>query len=79
MNTTGIDAANSMQWEELKRMLVEEYCPREEIHKLEQELWTLTMKGSKINAYTSRFNDLAVMCPALVTQSIRRPSNISGV
>nr|KAJ0205107.1 hypothetical protein LSAT_V11C500233920 [Lactuca sativa] len=38
VNTIGIDEANSMQWEEMKRMLVEEYCPRGEIHKLEQEL-----------------------------------------
>nr|KAJ0224699.1 hypothetical protein LSAT_V11C100027260 [Lactuca sativa] len=68
----GIDDANSMQWEELKRMLVEEYCSREEIHKLEQELWTLTMKGSEINAYTTRFNDLAVMCPALVTPEYKK-------
>nr|KAJ0207315.1 hypothetical protein LSAT_V11C500262220 [Lactuca sativa] len=72
VNTTGIDAANSMQWEELKRMLVEEYYPREEIHKLEQELWTLTMKGSEINSYTTRFNDLAVMCPALVTPEYKK-------
>nr|KAJ0207822.1 hypothetical protein LSAT_V11C500233890 [Lactuca sativa] len=67
VSTTGIDDANSMQWEELKRMLVEEYCPRGEIHKLEQELWTVTMNGSEINAYTARLNDLAVMCPTLVT------------
>nr|KAJ0227360.1 hypothetical protein LSAT_V11C100046420 [Lactuca sativa] len=60
VNTTGIDASNSMQWEELKRML------------LEQELWTLTMKGLEINAYTARFNDLAVMCPALVTPEYKK-------
>lgn len=67
VNTIGIDAANYMKWEELKRMLVEEYCPREEIQKLEQELWNLKMKGSEINAYTARFNDLAVICPTIVT------------
>ena len=72
MNTMGIDTANSMKWEELKMMLVEEYCPREEIHKLEQELWTLTMKGSEIKAYTARFNDLVVMCPALVTPEYKK-------
>ncbi|XP_023772464.1 uncharacterized protein LOC111921120 [Lactuca sativa] len=72
VNTTGIDAANSMQWEEMKRMLVEEYFPREEIHKLEQESWTLTMKVSEINAYTARFNHLAVMCPALVTPEYKK-------
>nr|KAJ0217914.1 hypothetical protein LSAT_V11C300142370 [Lactuca sativa] len=44
----------------------------EEIQKLEQELWTLTMKGSEINAFTARFNDLAVMCPALVTPEYKK-------
>nr|KAJ0195323.1 hypothetical protein LSAT_V11C700380360 [Lactuca sativa] len=55
-----------------RMMLVDEYCPREEIHKLEQELWTLTMKGSEKNAYTSRFNDLVVICPALVTPDYKK-------
>nr|KAJ0185267.1 hypothetical protein LSAT_V11C900497110 [Lactuca sativa] len=58
----GIDDANSIQSEEMKRMLVEEYCPREEIHKLEQELWTLTMKvGTR-----------TVMCPTLVTPEYKK-------
>ena len=34
---------------------------------LEQELWNLTMKGSEVAAYTSRFNDLASLCPGMVT------------
>nr|KAJ0208027.1 hypothetical protein LSAT_V11C500282470 [Lactuca sativa] len=68
----GINAANSMKWEEMKRMLVKGYCPREEIHKMEQELWTLTMKVSEINAYTARFNDLTVMCPTLVTPEYKK-------
>ncbi|KAL7614378.1 hypothetical protein Lser_V15G06797 [Lactuca serriola] len=53
-------------------ILVEEYSPSEEIHMLEQELWTLTMKDSEIKAYTARFNDLAVMCPALVTPEYKK-------
>ncbi|XP_023739513.1 uncharacterized protein LOC111887572 [Lactuca sativa] len=53
-------------------ILVEEYCPSEEIHMLEQELWTLTMKDSEIKAYTARFNDLAVMCPTLVTPEYKK-------
>nr|KAJ0184471.1 hypothetical protein LSAT_V11C900489900 [Lactuca sativa] len=40
------------------------FCPN--------ECKTLTMKGSKINAYTARFNDLAVMCPALVTPEYKK-------
>ncbi|XP_023762869.1 uncharacterized protein LOC111911310 [Lactuca sativa] len=72
VNKMGIDTANSMKWEELKMMLVEEYCPREEIQKLDQELWTLTMKGLEIKAYTARFNDLAVICPKLVTPEYKK-------
>ena len=30
------------------------------------------MKSSEINAYTARFNDLAVMCPALVTPEYKK-------
>nr|KAJ0208037.1 hypothetical protein LSAT_V11C500233960 [Lactuca sativa] len=63
---------NQVNTMELKRLLVEEYCRREEIHQLEQELWTLTVNGSEINAYTARFNDLAVMCPALVTPEYKK-------
>nr|KAJ0187571.1 hypothetical protein LSAT_V11C900489870 [Lactuca sativa] len=60
------------RWIEKKESIFQiSFCPN--------ECKTLTMKGSEINAYTTRFNDLAVMCPALVTQSIRRSSNISGV
>nr|KAJ0218984.1 hypothetical protein LSAT_V11C300134090 [Lactuca sativa] len=72
VNTMGIDAANSMKWEELKIKLVEEYCPREEIQKLEQVMWNLTIKRSKINDYTARFNDLAVLCPTLVTPKYKK-------
>lgn len=61
-----------MKWEELKRILVEEYCPREEIQKLEQELWNLTMKGSEISTYNARFNKLAIMCLALVTPEYKK-------
>ncbi|CAH1413024.1 unnamed protein product [Lactuca virosa] len=58
--------ANSISWENLKAMLLREYCPRGEIQKLEQELWGLTMVGSDISTYTSRFCDLAILCPDMV-------------
>nr|GEY37980.1 putative reverse transcriptase domain-containing protein [Tanacetum cinerariifolium] len=34
---------------------------------MEQELWTLTLKGDNINDYNNRFDKLALMCPDLVT------------
>ncbi|GKB81921.1 putative reverse transcriptase domain-containing protein [Tanacetum coccineum] len=33
---------------------------------MEQELWTLTLKGDDIEAYNNHFHELALMCPDLV-------------
>ncbi|GJU25161.1 putative reverse transcriptase domain-containing protein [Tanacetum coccineum] len=33
---------------------------------MEQELWTVTLKGDDIEAYNNRFHELALMCPELV-------------
>ena len=55
-----------MGWENLKQMLMQEYCPRGEVQKIEQELWSLTMVGSNITTYTNRFSDLEILCPEMV-------------
>ncbi|CAH1438405.1 unnamed protein product [Lactuca virosa] len=67
VKSLGIIPANSLTWSELKTMLIEEYCPRDEVQNLENELWNLKMKGSDIKAYTTIFNDLSLLCPTLVT------------
>mgnify|MGYP001555833915 CR=1 FL=1 len=59
--------ANSIGWVNLKEMMLEEYYPRGEVQKLEQELWEPTMVGSDIVTYTDRFSDLAALCPEMVT------------
>ena len=38
VKSLNIVVANSMGWENLKQMLMQEYCPRGEVQKLEQEL-----------------------------------------
>ena len=58
---------NSMGWENLKQMLMQEYCPRGEVQKLEKKLWGLTMVGSDITTYTNRFSDLAILCLGMVS------------
>lgn len=63
----GIDSAHVITWDELKWMLIEEYFPINKMHKLEQELRKLNMKGVGIAAYTSRFNDHVTLCPSFVT------------
>ncbi|GJT87486.1 putative ribonuclease H-like domain-containing protein [Tanacetum coccineum] len=65
-NVQGIANANSIPWNEFNTMMTTEYCPATEIQRMEQELWTLTLKGDDIEAYNNRFHELALMCPDLV-------------
>lgn len=67
VKTLGIVSANSLSLGELNTLLIVEYCPGEEVQNLENELWNLKMKGSDIKDYTSKFNDLALLFPLLVT------------
>nr|GFD12200.1 hypothetical protein [Tanacetum cinerariifolium] len=47
-------------------MMTTEYLPATEIQRMEEELWTLTLKGDDIEAYNNRFHELALMCTDLV-------------
>ncbi|KAD4888251.1 hypothetical protein E3N88_20324 [Mikania micrantha] len=51
VQTLGLETANTIPWEEFTRMLHEEYCPRDEIRKLEEEFWVHKMVGSEIEKY----------------------------
>ncbi|CAH1451841.1 unnamed protein product [Lactuca virosa] len=62
-----LPVANSMSLEELKEMLIAEYCPRGEVQKLEQELCNLTVQNSDIDVYISRFNELVLLYPGMIT------------
>ncbi|XP_052627106.1 uncharacterized protein LOC111882448 [Lactuca sativa] len=67
-----LPVANAMSWEDLKELMLTEYCPRGEMQKLEEELWNLKMKGSDITTYTERFSDLSLLCPGMVTPKSRK-------
>lgn len=68
----GIDAAYDLHWDDLKRMMTEEYCPRNEVQKLESEFWDLKVKGDDVTRYTNRFLELAILCPSLVTPEYKK-------
>ncbi|XP_035835692.1 uncharacterized protein LOC118483974 [Helianthus annuus] len=68
----GIEMANATTWDDFKELMREEYCPRDEIQKLENEYYNLKMQGSEIEAYTRRSNDLATLCPNLSRPPPRR-------
>ncbi|KAI3819575.1 hypothetical protein L1987_13416 [Smallanthus sonchifolius] len=41
VKTLGRQIAYQLTWEELKAMMTEEYCPRNELQKIESEMWNL--------------------------------------
>ncbi|GJR46240.1 putative reverse transcriptase domain-containing protein [Tanacetum coccineum] len=53
--TIGVDAAHSMKWAGLMKLMTKVYYPRNEIQKMEIELRNLTVKGNDLIAYTQRF------------------------
>ncbi|GJV31371.1 putative reverse transcriptase domain-containing protein [Tanacetum coccineum] len=53
-------------------LLMEEYCPDDEVHKLELEFWNHKMVGSDIDGYTARFYELARLLPYMVTPKSQR-------
>ncbi|GJT92069.1 putative reverse transcriptase domain-containing protein [Tanacetum coccineum] len=66
--TLGLENVNQMPWTEMKQLMTAEFCPIEEIQRLENELWNLKVKEYDIVAYTQRLNELALMCPRMNNQ-----------
>nr|GFC73706.1 reverse transcriptase domain-containing protein [Tanacetum cinerariifolium] len=62
VQTVGHEAAYGMSWKTLMKMMTDKYCPRNEIRKLEMELWELKVKGTDLASYTQRFQELALLC-----------------
>ncbi|GJZ05280.1 putative reverse transcriptase domain-containing protein [Tanacetum coccineum] len=66
--TIGAGAAFTMSWRELMKLMAEVYCPRNEIQKMESELWNLTVKNNDLAAYTQKFQELTMMCTKMVPE-----------
>nr|GEU76067.1 putative reverse transcriptase domain, ribonuclease H-like domain, aspartic peptidase domain protein [Tanacetum cinerariifolium] len=64
--TFGHEVANGRPWTEVKQMMTDEFCPTEEVQRLEDELRHLKLRDMNIAAYTERFNELALLCPDIV-------------
>ncbi|GJS75253.1 putative reverse transcriptase domain-containing protein [Tanacetum coccineum] len=73
--TIGVEAAYAMNWVELMKLMTEVYCPRNEIQKMETELWNLTVKGNDLTAYTQRFQELILLCTSTRLQDAIRIAN----
>ncbi|GKA29327.1 putative reverse transcriptase domain-containing protein [Tanacetum coccineum] len=73
-------AAMAISWNDFKELMVEEFCPSNEMEKLENEFWNHKMVGANHAAYTDRFHKLAKLVPYLVTpESSRIKRYIAGL
>ncbi|GJZ80907.1 putative reverse transcriptase domain-containing protein, partial [Tanacetum coccineum] len=78
--TMGLETMNQMPWTEMKQLMTAEFCPIEELQRMEHELWNLKVKEYNIVAYTQRFNELALMCPRMVEpESVKVDAYIRGL
>ncbi|GJW36045.1 putative reverse transcriptase domain-containing protein [Tanacetum coccineum] len=84
--TIGTDVAYALSWRELLKLMTEVYCPRNEIQKMETELWNLSVKNNDMATYTQRFQELTMMCTKMVPEEedwVKKfigglPDNIQG-
>ncbi|GJR79207.1 reverse transcriptase domain-containing protein [Tanacetum coccineum] len=67
----GRTTAVSMAWDDFKTLLKDEYCPHDEMHRLENEFWNHTMVRAGHTAYTDRLHKLAKLVPHLVTPEFK--------
>ncbi|GJS31758.1 putative reverse transcriptase domain-containing protein [Tanacetum coccineum] len=73
-------AAMAISWNDFKALMVEEFCPSNEMEKLENEFWNHKMVGANHAAYTYRFHELSKLVPHLVTpESSRIKRYIAGL
>nr|GEY50931.1 hypothetical protein [Tanacetum cinerariifolium] len=68
VQTIGHEAAYGMTWKTLMKMMTEKNCPRNEIRKLEMELWDLKVKGTDLASYTQCFQELALLCGRMFSE-----------
>nr|GEY65267.1 putative reverse transcriptase domain-containing protein [Tanacetum cinerariifolium] len=66
LGAKGLEAANRITWTKMKKSMIEEFCPAEEIQRMEHELWNLKVKDFDMPAYTQRFHELALLCTEMI-------------
>nr|GFC83128.1 reverse transcriptase domain-containing protein [Tanacetum cinerariifolium] len=66
--------------------MMEEFCPDEEVQRMEDELRSLKLRDTNIVVYTLRFNELVILCPEAIPIEKKKveayikglPENIKG-
>ncbi|GJS55513.1 putative reverse transcriptase domain-containing protein [Tanacetum coccineum] len=76
--TIETDAAYALSWRELLKLMTEVYCLRNEIQKMETELWNLSVKNNDMVTYTQRFQELTMMSTKMVPKEEDRVEKFIG-
>nr|GEX90871.1 reverse transcriptase domain-containing protein [Tanacetum cinerariifolium]GEY01549.1 reverse transcriptase domain-containing protein [Tanacetum cinerariifolium] len=63
------EEAYTLSWVEFMKLLIKKYCLRTEVQKMEENFYHLTMKGNDLKTYVKRFQELATLCPTMVSDS----------
>ncbi|GJS19414.1 putative reverse transcriptase domain-containing protein [Tanacetum coccineum] len=63
---------------ELLKLMTKVYCLRNEIQKMETELWNLSVKNNDMATYTQRFQELTMMCTKMVPEEEDRVEKFIG-
>nr|GEX49233.1 putative reverse transcriptase domain-containing protein [Tanacetum cinerariifolium] len=66
------------QVKELMKLMIEVYCSRNEIPKMETKLWNLSVKNNDKATYTQRFQELTMMCTKMVLEEEDRVEKFIG-
>ncbi|KAI3821411.1 hypothetical protein L1987_08979 [Smallanthus sonchifolius] len=64
--TKSPNALKRMTWEDLKKLIIQKFCPQNEIDRVENEFLNFKAGNKTHRQYTSRFNELAQLVPHLV-------------
>ncbi|GJX76252.1 putative reverse transcriptase domain-containing protein [Tanacetum coccineum] len=65
----GLDVANQMGWTEMKKLMTAEFCPVEELQRMENELWNL--KGEVTSSKPANLNEAVCMAHKLMEQKLQ--------
>nr|GEZ34587.1 putative reverse transcriptase domain-containing protein [Tanacetum cinerariifolium] len=77
--TLGLNVAIGKSWGDMKKMMLEEFCPDEKIQRMEDELRSLKLRDTNIAAYTQRFHELVLLClKAVPTEKKKVEAYIKG-
>nr|GEV51193.1 reverse transcriptase domain-containing protein [Tanacetum cinerariifolium] len=64
-----VEEAYKISWVEFKKLLIKKYCPQTKVQKMEDKFYHLTVKENDLKTYVRRFQELATLCPTMVSDS----------